>query len=464
MTLDVPDSFFANIKKLVDTAIKQVYNRRLKEGDSVAEMIIKTGEMMLNEEMEGFGKDLSSINYEDPDFATLLELRHNAHVFMTFKNHQFVGDLVKLLQDDEGKVRTFADFKALADELGEDYYQHWLKAEYETAISTGQMSARWQDYKRNQDILPSLRYQTVDDDRVRQEHALLDGGTYPIDDDFWDVFYPPNGFRCRCDVIQVADGKIEVSSSPDIPKSFMQNVGKSNRIATEDHPYFKGFTKQQKESLKNQVASLINRPSNMAKYGVDINPLFWRFVRHKPKVSFRKNYKGSRYNANKPEVQIATGARFQRSKVYQEKIIYHELGHAAHIQRKLVDFADSTDELDAAFAKCKDLIKGKEKQINDALTALNQAISFKAHDWEYKGMNKYDWHEEIGAAWDTLQALTKGKYGFGHSKKYYKRKNFDKFEWFAHASENAFRGNTVFQEVMPEVYNEMVKYIRSVEL
>ena len=50
--------------------------------------------------------------------------------------------------------------------------------------------------------MPYLEYTAVMDDRTRDEHAALDGHIYPIDDPFWQTFYPPNGFNCRCNVIQ----------------------------------------------------------------------------------------------------------------------------------------------------------------------------------------------------------------------------------------------------------------------
>jgi SPP1 gp7 family putative phage head morphogenesis protein len=47
---------------------------------------------------------------------------------------------------------------------------------------------------------PLLKYRTVGDDRVREAHAELEGVILPADDPFWDHWWPPNGFNCRCSI------------------------------------------------------------------------------------------------------------------------------------------------------------------------------------------------------------------------------------------------------------------------
>lgn len=53
----------------------------------------------------------------------------------------------------------------------------------------------------------NLQYRTQKDDKVRPEHAALDGVTLPPSDPFWAEFYPPNGWNCRCTVVQVRRSK-----------------------------------------------------------------------------------------------------------------------------------------------------------------------------------------------------------------------------------------------------------------
>ena len=57
------------------------------------------------------------------------------------------------------------------------------------------------------DALPFWQYLTVGDDRVRPEHACIDGFTARAVDPVWRKIYPPNGFNCRCIVIALLDSE-----------------------------------------------------------------------------------------------------------------------------------------------------------------------------------------------------------------------------------------------------------------
>lgn len=43
-----------------------------------------------------------------------------------------------------------------------------------------------------------FEYVTMGDDRVRKSHEILHGVRRKWDDAFWDLFWPPNGWGCRC--------------------------------------------------------------------------------------------------------------------------------------------------------------------------------------------------------------------------------------------------------------------------
>lgn len=60
------------------------------------------------------------------------------------------------------------------------------------------------------DVLPVWEYSAVGDDRTRPSHRALDGVTYPADHPFWDQYYPPWDFGCRCTVIPL----------PSVPKGY----------------------------------------------------------------------------------------------------------------------------------------------------------------------------------------------------------------------------------------------------
>lgn len=59
------------------------------------------------------------------------------------------------------------------------------------------------------DVLPYGQYMTVGDDRVRPEHAILDGFTARMEDRVWRKIYPPNGFNCRCIRVALMPDEVE---------------------------------------------------------------------------------------------------------------------------------------------------------------------------------------------------------------------------------------------------------------
>lgn len=57
-------------------------------------------------------------------------------------------------------------------------------------------------------LRPYWQYRTAGDGRVRETHAAMDGKVYRADDPIWNVWYPPNGFRCRCQVVTLSERQV----------------------------------------------------------------------------------------------------------------------------------------------------------------------------------------------------------------------------------------------------------------
>ncbi len=95
---------------------------------------------------------------------------------------------------------------------------------YQNNMRTASMAGRWQQIQENKKAFPYLVYMTVGDENVRADHRRWHYICLPVDDPFWDLFYPPNGWGCRCYVLQLSEKQldrmgIQVSDSPDVPTS-----------------------------------------------------------------------------------------------------------------------------------------------------------------------------------------------------------------------------------------------------
>ncbi len=93
--------------------------------------------------------------------------------------------------------------------------------------------------------MPFLQYQAVMDANTRAEHAALHGVIKRVDSDFWDKYYPPNGWGCRCEVIQLPGKNHKETPDADlkyckVDDMWKVNVGKKGVVFPKGHPYFMG--------------------------------------------------------------------------------------------------------------------------------------------------------------------------------------------------------------------------------
>lgn len=208
-------------------------------------LLSATVKTLLEGVYNGYGKDFVSVDWNTPDHEMLTRLSQNVFSFSAAKNYQELRSITDALKDEEGKLRTFADFKEQVAAINKKFNGVWLQTEYDTCIATATQSARWQQFRAQKDILPFLRYQTAGDDSVRNEHRLLDGITKRVDDPFWKTYYPPNGWHCRCEAVQVPDDEAEETPdgtyrTPIIDSLFRTNVGETGLLFPKGHAYYTG--------------------------------------------------------------------------------------------------------------------------------------------------------------------------------------------------------------------------------
>lgn len=168
-------------------------------------------------------------------------------------------------------------------------------------------------------------------------------------------------------------------------------------------------------------------------------------------------------------------------------VIYHEYGHCIDAQREL--WRDSK-LIAMRKAQIKKLNKKGEytlyerkwnhesggwyyervkqtismvEYIDKKLIALSEKIAWMGDDvFAKRGIKKNDVLEQIGSTRDTIKSLVV-KYGGGHSTAYFKKTRMKETEYLAHAFENTFLGNRVFQKYLPEIYSEMITYIKALK-
>ena len=196
-----------------------------------------------------------------PD-AMVSDLTDNVHLFSGVKTYDELHQLSNMLLDDSGNVKPFSTYWQDVQAIHDTYNQSYLEAEYIFATQSSQMAAKWAEVEADGDAY-DLQYRTAGDDRVREEHAALEDTTLPPSDPFWEDFYPPNGWRCRCTAVQVRIGKYDRSDSEESINAgenattganeiFRFNPGKDGVVFPPNHPYFQEY-KDQLSNIKDAI-------------------------------------------------------------------------------------------------------------------------------------------------------------------------------------------------------------------
>ena len=141
---------------------------------------------------------------------------------------------------------TFADFQKELEPLlrrkgwwgGKQGSTRRLRIIFDTNIRMAYAKGRWEMIERQAERAPWLMYDAVNDSRTRPEHLAWDRTVLRYDDPWWQTHYPPNGWRCRCRVIQLSDADLEEyrlkpSSGP--PEGSGETRPWLNKITGETH-------------------------------------------------------------------------------------------------------------------------------------------------------------------------------------------------------------------------------------
>ncbi len=238
----IPKLHLDEIKKQAEKAIRDIYHKKVKAGQIHTGLLNATGRCLEDAMSQGYGQ----VDWNTPDAEMYQSLRQNVWHFSAAKNYQQVKDLSALLIEKNRlgeRVRTFSEFRDACRKANRKFNETWLKTEYNQAIGGATMAARWVEFQKNADAMPMLKYVTVGDSNVRDEHALLDGTKRPVNDPWWNSYYPPNGWGCRCDVQQLSNPKAKATSNPPqigISPMFNHNLAKDGNVFPEGAAYYRG--------------------------------------------------------------------------------------------------------------------------------------------------------------------------------------------------------------------------------
>jgi SPP1 gp7 family putative phage head morphogenesis protein len=77
---------------------------------------------------------------------------------------------------------------------------------YNTNLRMAYAAGKYDQAQRLKKERPWMRYIAVDDGRTRELHRHWHNTVLPVDHEWWDTHYPPNGWNCRC-TVQTLSGR-----------------------------------------------------------------------------------------------------------------------------------------------------------------------------------------------------------------------------------------------------------------
>ena len=101
-----------------------------------------------------------------------------------------------------------------------------LRTIYMANIRTARAAGQWERIQRVKSAFPYLEYRTGPAEKHRAAHVEKAGLILPVDSPFWDEWFPPNGWGCKCWVRSVTKAEAArrgVSDEPLVPDRRVEN-------------------------------------------------------------------------------------------------------------------------------------------------------------------------------------------------------------------------------------------------
>lgn len=175
----------------------------------------------------------------------LAAMRHGNEVFAAFKVHAMGKAMAAKLLDSNGHLKPFEQWKNDIRSIASHHVGAWLKTEYNTAVLRAHAAAEWQEFIRNRDVMPNLRWMpTTSPDAEASHRSYWEKKlTLPVEHPFWAKHHPQDRWNCKCsleatDEPASPEDLVEDMPSPKSQRGLDNNPGHDGHLVNDTHPYF----------------------------------------------------------------------------------------------------------------------------------------------------------------------------------------------------------------------------------
>lgn len=168
--------------------------------------------------------------------------RDRAFTVSGYTSGEILNTFLKELADAVEEGATMETFRErmntfLADNGYEAVNPFHADVIFRTNVQTAYMAGHYESMQEAKTFRPYWQYKTAGDGKVRDSHLAMADRVYAADDPIWNIWYPPNGFRCRCTVVSLTKSQL-IKRGLTVQKAPPRDIKTGKQMAMPD----KGFS------------------------------------------------------------------------------------------------------------------------------------------------------------------------------------------------------------------------------
>jgi hypothetical protein len=253
---NLADDNTSNNTPIWDSSVVEKHLKKIHKGfdvkNNIETEVYEATRETLNKAVD---KGFAGFEFGDSDKVFLEELKYNNAVFAAFKTYRNQNQIAKLLIDEKGNARSFAEFIKVAKPVAEKFNVQHMRTEYTTAVRRAQITANFRQFRRDEDIAPNLTWIASRSAEPRTSHKKYYGLTLDMNHSFWKEHFPGDEWGCKCGIEQTDE-----QESTSIPESTSkqatgldENPADTARIFSPTNVYERRVSTRVKEAIKEFV-------------------------------------------------------------------------------------------------------------------------------------------------------------------------------------------------------------------
>ena len=374
----------SNYTKLIEEISQKLQNGDIRPSDLDKDLIEQIYSDVSQPVKEEFGQRWVDYDYKEPK-SLIQKFKKNLWQFSSAKTLAELEYINSLILDKNGRIKPEHQFIQDVKKANILFNRNYLQAEYQTAKRGAQMAHLWNKFLEQKEYYPNLVYRTVGDSRVRPEHAALNGVVKPIDDPFWKTYYPPNGWRCRCTVMNTAE-KVSEGTFEDktVKPEFHGNTALDEEILTSKGTFFKLLNKDYKAKINAELMKY-NMPVEIAYHGKHKKKVF--VSPFADKKDLIPNVETAMVIVDKLGIDVKIRAHIDSNIVKGHKNPEYEIGGKIADRKEVSSYTSIKSNLETAKKQGNhsivyDVTNFKDWKANEITKNLKGKImNFKDKDW-----------------------------------------------------------------------------------